>query len=384
MPLIYDYYFTRYIDKIFLNKYRDLKQRSKALKVVLEWVEALLYGVVVIIPLKLYFFGMYVIPTGSMENTLLPGDYIVVSRLSYGPKMPMTPLSFPFVQHTMPFTDGTQSWLDWWQSEYKRLRGFGEVENMDVVVFTFPAGDTVALEWQDRTYYDLVRTAEDRKYVYDNSKVVYRPVDKRENYVKRCVAVAGDTLYFAGQKLYVNGKEVEEPSGVLYDYAVQQKIGEAPRVATLSSEQVAKLRYGGAIVQQAKYSISPLSTFPHDPKNYPWTKDNFGPLWIPKAGVTVELTLENLPLYQRIIKNYEGNTLDVKDSIIYVNGKEAKSYTFEMDYFFMMGDNRDNSADSRFWGFVPEDHIEGKASFIWFSKIPDGEIRWSRIFNSIE
>lgn len=386
--MIYDYYFSRKIDKIFLNKYRGLKARYKIFKISMEWIEALLFAAVVVIPLKLYFFGLYVIPTSSMESTLLVGDYLVVDRLAYGPKMPVTPLSFPFVQHTMPFSETTPSFLDWWQSDYKRLAGYSKVQNMDVVVFNFPAGDTVALKWQSNTYYDLVRTPEDRAFVYENSEVIYRPVDKRENYIKRCVAVAGDTLRFVDQKLYINSMLVEEPEGVQYDYVVQQSIGSPTRVETLTAAGVAKLKFNDYMVLQAQYQVDSVGIFPHRPDLYPWSKDNYGPLWIPKAGATVELTLENLPLFERVIKNYEGNDLEVKGSEIYINGEVANSYTFEMDYYFMMGDNRDNSADSRFWGFVPEDHVEGKAAYVWLSVEPDKSffsgIRWDRIFNKIQ
>ncbi len=388
VALIYDYYFTRKIDTIFLNKYRALKEKSKVFKFTMEWIEALLFAAAVVIPLKLYFFGLYVIPSSSMESTLLVGDYIIVDRVAYGPKMPVTPIAFPFVQHTMPFTEDTPSFVDWWQSDYKRLAGYTDVKNMDVVVFNFPAGDTVALKSPNNTYYDLVRTPEDRAYVYANSKVVYRPVDKRENYIKRCVAVAGDTLRFVDQKLYINSQLIEEPAGVQYDYMVQKNIGSRATVETLTAEDVAKLRYNKYMVVQAEFKIDSVGIFPHSPKLYPWSKDNFGPLWIPEAGATVDLTLETLPLYERIIKNYELNDLEVKGSDIYINGKIATTYTFKMDYYFMMGDNRDNSADSRFWGFVPEDHIEGKASYVWLS-VEEGKgffdgIRWDRVFTKIK
>lgn len=384
--LIYDYYFSRYIDKIYLNKYRAFKAKHKTAKTILEWVEALLYAVVVVVPLKLYFFGMYVIPTPSMERTLLVGDYILVNRLEYGPKMPNTPISFPFVQHTMPFTTDTPSFVDWFSFDYKRLGGYSNVEKMDVVVFNFPAGDTVALKWQDRTYYDLVRTQDGRNMVYEQSKVVYRPVDKRENYVKRCVAVAGDTLQFTGNTIYINSTAVGEPSGIEYEYVIKQS-GVEPYVAPLTAAEVQKMISIGANVSQAVYEIDSVSFFPHRPDLYPFTKDNYGPIWVPKAGVTVDLTMANLPMYERIIKNYEGNALAVKDSAIYINNEIAKSYTFKMDYYFMMGDNRDNSADSRYWGFVPQDHIEGKASFVWLSIEPDKSIfsgiRFSRMFRGI-
>lgn len=387
VPFIYDYYFTRYIDKIFLNKYRALKAKSKSFKWLMGWIEALAFAVVVIVPLKLYVFGMYVIPSSSMEATLIEGDYIYVNRLAYGPKMPITPISLPFVQHTMPFTKQTPSYVEWVQFDYKRLAGYDRVKNMDVVVFNFPAGDTVALEWPSSTYYEIVMLR-GREFIEQNSEIIYRPVDKRENYIKRCVAVAGDTMRFADRTLYINSRPVREPESIQYDYVVANPSIGSSSIAPLTLEQVARLRYDGMLVETPDYQIDSIVFFPHRPDLYPWSKDNYGPLWVPKAGVTVALDATNLPLYERIIKNYEGNSLQVRDGVIYINDKPATEYTFKMDYYFMMGDNRDNSADSRFWGFVPEDHIEGRAAFIWMSIEPGKSIfngiRWSRLFQSID
>ncbi|MEG2494863.1 MAG: signal peptidase I [Mucinivorans sp.] len=387
VPLIWDHYFSRYIDKIFLNKYREFKKRNRVLKITLEWIEALLFAVVVVVPLKLYFFGMYVIPSSSMEQTLLVGDYLMVDRVAYGPKMPNTPISFPFVQHTLPFTKDTPSFVDWVNFDYKRLAGYSSVKRMDIVVFNFPAGDTVAVEWPNSTYYDLVRTPQGRDYVWANSKVVYRPVDKRENYVKRCVAVAGDSIRFDGQTLYINSQKVTPPEGVQYDYAVQMSGAATSEIKTMTAQQCAKAKAAGAMVVHAVYESEGNEIFPNRPDLYPWTKDDFGPLWVPRRGATVPLTMANLPLYERIIKNYERNTLSVRDSTIYINGAVARDYTFKMDYYFMMGDNRDNSADSRYWGFVPEDHIEGRVSFVWLSITPGENIftglRFSRMFRGV-
>ncbi|MEG1413705.1 MAG: signal peptidase I [Mucinivorans sp.] len=387
LPLIWDYYFSRKIDKIFLNRYRAFKAKNKTLKITLEWIEALGFAVVVVVPLKLYFFGMYVIPSSSMEQTLLVGDYLMVDRLAYGPKMPNTPIAFPFVQHTLPLTKDTPSFVDWLQFEYKRLAGYSSIKRSDVVVFNFPAGDTVAVEWPNSTYYDLVRTPTTRDYVWQNSKIVYRPVDKRENYVKRCVAIAGDTLRFDGQTIYINSKATTPAKGVQYDYAVQMTGQEQCQVMTFTKQQLTKAQDAGAMVARAIYQSDSTEIFPHRPDLYPWTKDNFGPLWVPSRGATVKLTLDNLPLYERIIKNYEHHTLSVRDSTIYINGAPTNSYTFAMNYYFMMGDNRDNSADSRYWGFVPEDHIEGRVSFVWLSITPGENIftglRFSRMFRGV-
>lgn len=426
VAVIYDIYISKYINRLWLDRYRAYKKDHKAFRKAMEWVEALLFAVVVVVPLKIYFFGMYVIPSSSMERTLLTGDYIFVSKLHYGPKMPNTPLSFPFVQNTLPLTETTPSYLEWIQWPYKRLAGRDIVRNDDVVVFNFPEGDTVALgsitvkdeygrsadtDVSTTSYYELLRSL-GREKVYSDLKVMYRPVDKRENYIKRCVAVAGDTIRVIDGNVFVNGRQQQNIPGVQYIYLVSvtspignraferlgintEEVGYSPEAGRytmpLTAEGVELLKSLPEVKEIVRYinRIPGESIFPHDPARYPWTEDIFGPLWVPKAGTTVPLTLENLPLYERIIRNYEGNTLEVNrtDGTIYINGTPATDYTFKMDYYFMMGDNRHNSADSRFWGFVPEDHIEGKASFVWLSITPGKNIftgiRWDRMFRGI-
>ena len=411
LVVIYDYYFTRYIDKIYLNKYRAFKAKHRSAKMVLGWVEDLLYALVVVIPLKLYFFGMYVIPSSSMEHTLLIGDYIFVNRLHYGPKMPNTPLSFPFVQHTLPLTEDTPSWLDWIRYDYKRLWGYSTVKNDDVVVFNFPAGDTVALFQPNRTYYDLIRE-QGREAIYNQSKVIYRPVDKRENYIKRCVAIAGDSLQIKEGIVYINGKQQKDIPGIQYMYVVStngRQLGTMlfdemgintddvqfnpnynvyyiPLTEEMR-EKMTKVSEVTGVERYINYNKTSDAAFPHRPGLYPWNEDFYGPLWIPKAGVTITIDATNLPLYERIIKNYELNDLRMDGETIFINGKPTTEYTFKMDYYFMMGDNRHNSLDSRFWGFVPIDHVEGIASFIWLSITPGKStfngIRFNRIFNEI-
>lgn len=427
LPLIYDFYISRNIHRLWLDRYRAYKKSHKGFKVAIEWVEALLFAVVVVVPLKTYFFGMYVIPSSSMEQTLLVGDYIFVDKVHYGPKMPNTPISFPFVQNTLPFTKTTPSYTNWIEWPYKRLAGRDIVRNDDVVVFNFPEGDTVALgtitvpdeygrsmatDVSNTSYYELLRSL-GRERVYDELKVLYRPVDKRENYIKRCVAVAGDTIQVIDGNVFVNGQAQKVIPGVQYLYLVSvtapignkvferlginaEEVGYNPEAGRytmpLTTEGVELMKSLPEVREVVRYvsRMPSESIFPHDPERYPWTEDLFGPLWVPQAGATVPLTLENLPLYERIIRNYEGNTLSVDraDSIIYINGSPAKDYTFKMDYYFMMGDNRHNSADSRFWGFVPVDHIEGKASFVWLSVTPGKNIfngiRWSRMFRGID
>ena len=426
VAVIYDIYISKYINRIWLDRYRAYKKEHKAFRKTMEWVEALLFAVVVVVPLKIYFFGMYVIPSSSMEQTLLTGDYIFVSKLSYGPKMPNTPLSFPFVQNTLPLTKTTPSYLEWIHWPYKRLAGTDSVRRDDVVVFNFPEGDTVALgsitipdefgrsmttDVSTTSYYDLVRSL-GREKVYSELKVLYRPVDKRENYIKRCIALPGDTIQVVEGNVLVNGQPQKEIPGVQYVYIVSvtspignqafERLGINPEeigynaeigryTMPLTAENVERLKSLPEVTDITRYvnRIPSESIFPHDPMQYPWTEDMFGPLWVPQAGATVPLNLTTLPLYERIIRNYEGNALEVNraDSTIYINGSPATSYTFQMDYYFMMGDNRHNSADSRFWGFVPVDHIEGKASFVWFSITPGKNIfsgiRWNRMFRGI-
>lgn len=407
--VIYDIYITRYIDKIYLNRYRALKEKSAPFRHVMEWVEALLFAVVVVVPLKIYFFGMYVIPSSSMEQTLMVGDYIYVSKLHYGPKMPNTPLSFPFVQNTMPLTQDTPSYLEWMHWPYKRLAGLDTIKRNDVVVFNFPAGDTVATIEPTANYHDIVR-AIGHDAIARQSPIVYRPIDKRENYIKRCVAIAGDSLMVRDGAVYINGVAQQSLPGVQYRYIVSvsepltPKVFETLRInpsdmsynqsmgrylISLTDEGLAQIKQLANVTEVVRYlNYQPSdATFPHDTELYPWTEDFFGPIWIPRAGVTVPLTLETLPLYERIIRNYEGNTLEIKGDQILVNGEPVEGYTFKMNYYFMMGDNRHNSLDSRFWGFVPEDHVEGRASFVWLS-ITEGEsiftgMRWSRMFRSI-
>jgi signal peptidase I len=345
-----------------------------------------------------------------MEKSMMVGDYLFVSKTSYGPKLPNTPVAFPFVHHTMPFTASMRSFSEVIHNPYKRLGGFGKVKNDDVVVFNFPEGDTVATNMQDRSYYEMVRTFGRERVNTDKRSfgdIIYRPVDKRENYIKRCIAIPGDSLKIVNGQVLVNGKPQKDIPGIQYNYLVtiqgnslnsnaMEKLNISPEdiegsgsrmVIKMTTENFKKLD-GMKFVTSKERIIWPKDD--HDPNFFPsdsqynWNLDNFGPLWIPKKGVTISLTTKNLPLYRRIIDVYEENDLNVKDGVIFINGTEAKEYTFKMDYYWMMGDNRYNSADSRYWGFVPEDHIVGKASFVWLSLDKNksflAKIRWDRLF----
>jgi signal peptidase I len=414
--VIFDAYITKLFAKYVWRHHKELRKRNKAYKAVMEWVEAIVFALVVASLIHIFVFQMFVIPSPSMEKTLLVGDYLYVSKLTYGPKLPNTPLSMPLVHNAMPLSPTTKSYSEAIEWPYKRLAGLKPVKRDDVVVFNFPAGDTVLLEHQDVTYYDVLKEYQlhwgeqaGRERLNSEFTVVSRPVDKRENYVKRCVGLPGDSIRVSASQLYVNGEPQKSIAGIQQNYYV----------ATSSPFSEQAIRSMGIARSDISYSAStgeyrlPLTEanfkkvsamknvlhiermdgyggfqiFPNDGSRS-WTECDFGPLWIPAKGVTVDLTLDNLPLYRRIIEVYEGHSLAVQDGVIFIDGEPVTSYTFAMDYYWMMGDNRQNSLDSRFWGFVPEDHIVGKASFVWLSLDKergwfDGKIRWNKMFRKV-
>jgi signal peptidase I len=407
VAVIFDIFITRYFSRYVLKYHRTAAEKSATYKVVAEWVEAAVFAVVVASVFHTLAFQLFTIPSPSMEKSLLVGDYLYVSKLTYGPKMPVTPISMPLVHNTMPFSKtGAKSYSEAIQRPYKRLAGLRSIERGDVVVFNFPAGDTVLLENLNVTYYDEARNygraALEKRYT-----IVSRPVDKRENFVKRCVGLPGDTIVMRGAQLYVNGLEQKQIPGMQLMYSIlttspftfaaldgmgisRAEVSYNPStgeyVLPLTAANLEKVSAMSNVIdiQQIEFGAE---TFPHDGVT-PWTENDFGPLWIPARGATVALTTANLPLYERIIDVYEGHDLRVEGETIYIDGAVATSYTFGMNYFWMMGDNRQNSADSRFWGFVPEDHIVGKASFVWLSLdkekgLFNGKIRWNRMFRKI-
>jgi signal peptidase I len=380
-----------------------------------EWTDAIIFAVVAASIIRIFMIEAYTIPTSSMEKSMLVGDFLFVSKLSYGPKLPNTPLAFPFVHHTMPLTKFTKSYVEWIKWPFYRFPGTTTIKHNDVVVFNYPDGDTVALKQQNQSYYGLVRQV-GRERVwndkYNFGDIVARPVDKRENYIKRCIGLPGDSIEIKDEVVFINGKQVEIPNLSQFMYIVKtdgnpinrrilkqlditeevQMTESGDQVLTLTQESADKLKQLPNVkavekIIQPKGFWQPY-IFPFD-SSYAWNVDNFGPLYIPKAGATVQLTLANLPLYERIINAYELNTLEVKNGKILINGKESSSYTFKLDYYWMMGDNRHNSADSRFWGFVPSDHIVGKAVFVWLSldnnkTLFDGKIRWNKLFRTVK
>ncbi|MBN8858290.1 MAG: signal peptidase I [Sphingobacteriales bacterium] len=407
LPFIYFPYLgfsknERYAGNAVVKNYKKSSAR--------EWIDAAVFAVVAATIIRTFIFEAYVIPTGSMEKTLLVNDFLFVSKLSYGPRLPNTPLAIPFVHHTAPIIN-TKSYLEWIKLPYKRLWS-SPVQRNDVVVFNYPVGDTVIGAYQSNmNYYDALRDEYrgDRQAILDRDDIIVRPVDKRENFIKRCVAIPGDTLQLKDAILYINGQPAYVPPHSSTFYSVQTKgqildeetlekdfnvetdperqqfgvIGNGTYMIDLSAEEaerMKKLPYVESIVKDIK-TYNP-AVFPNDTAHYKWSEDFYGPVWIPKKDVTITLTSENIAFYRRIIAVYEQNTLEEKDGKFIINGKETNQYTFKMNYYWMMGDNRHNSQDSRFWGYVPEDHVVGRASLIWFSW--NGGPRWSRIFRAIK
>lgn len=352
-----------------------------------EWADAIIFAVVAATLIRSFLLEAYTIPTGSMEKSLLIGDFLFVSKVNYGPRIPMTPVAFPFAHHTMPLT-GTKAYWDGIELKYRRLPGLEEIERNDVVVFNYPMEADAPFN---------------------------RPVDKRENYIKRCLAISGDTIRIQNAQVYVNSKLSAKPAeGQKFHYVktdgsdlnpdalLELGINTDPNAgdfqrATADEYTINLTKENAEIIKSWPIvkEIHPIvlmpndydpQVFPHDPQ-YRWNADNFGPLIIPKRGWTVKLDSTTIPFYRRAIEVYEGNKVEDRGDQLIINGKVANSYTFKMNYFWMMGDNRDNSLDSRFWGFVPEDHIVGKALFIWMSWDTNGtflgKIRWNRLFKGI-
>lgn len=431
LPIIFDHNITQFVNWTFWKK------REGKNSMIIEWIDALIFAIVAVTIINYYLFQNYKIPTSSMEKSLLVGDHLFVSKMAYGPRAPMTPLSLPFMQHSIPGSF-KKSFTDIIQWDYKRLKGFQKLDNFDPVVFNFPAGDTVVAENQISSYYSIIRdyavqfktldlnegknekSSDEyysiaRNYIRNNFTIIERPLDKRDNYIKRCIATPGDTLEVIDGFVYINGKKEPATYKLQYNYFIKtsgtpinpkaaQRLGIAMDdfkdaaqgqnlyVLPLTNEMAKKIKNFSNVEQMQKMirpkNIRAPYIFPHN-ENYAWNEDQFGPLVMPREGEKIELNIKNLPLYKRIIEAYEGqNKVHVEDSTIYINGQVAESYTFNQGYYFMMGDNRHHSADSRFWGFVPEDHIVGKPKFIWLSTDKDQKfpkkIRLKRMFNSIK
>lgn len=421
------------------------KYKIEPSKIIKNWVDPIIFAVIAASIIRGYFIEAFTIPTSSLEKSLMVGDFLFVNKFAYGPKIPQTPLSFPFAHHTLPLSDTKKSYLEWIRLPYFRLPGFGPVKNNQIVVFNYPDGDTVLLSEQSISYYALKRyfaqmiqnqdamsgqklqpesyyDAMANELIHNENavnpingkrmdKVVSRPVDKREHYVKRCVGIAGDNFEIRDGQVYINGKEQAMPENAQHNYAVKcsshvfgeettlpngrpglsnmtlldeldiyatevgvyaeardtmvyrlnmpahvaQKVGQIPGVVSVTRQNETK-------------GIRESSIFPHDAA-YAWNNDNFGPLLIPKKGMTLPIDTHNLCLYEKIMNTYDDGIHQVlrQGGQVLYDGQPISSYTFKQDYYFMMGDNRHNSADSRSWGFVPYDHIVGSPFFVWFS-----------------
>ena len=395
LPLVVDAFTTKYINYNWWRKYKETKP---ALYTVCSWIDAIVFALVAVYFINLYIFQNYQIPSSSLEKTLRVGDFLYVSKMAYGARVPQTPLSMPLVQHTMPeWLGGGKSYFDNPHWEYKRLAGWTSPHKGDIVVFNFPAGDTVCTLMQNPDYYTLKHyygeaLIRGRKDVF--GEIVTRPVDRRENYVKRCVGEPGDSLQIIDNVIYVNGEREPEREGIQLNYLVHTdghilsaKYMEKLGISVADRVQIDAQTWHFPLTEGMREE---LSKNPHvlamevEPAErggavYPlghndWNRDNYGPIYIPRKGDKVLITEENYRVYKRIADAYEFQPIAI-----------GEEYEFQMDYYWMMGDNRHNSADSRYWGFVPEDHIVGRPVFIWLSVDKDKHsIRWNRIGDTLK
>ena len=432
--LLFDIYITGYIPFTWWKK-----SKSKTTRSIMSWVDAIVYALVLVYFVFSFVGQNYQIPSSSLEKTLLTGDYLWVNKFVYGPRVPMTPVHFPLVHNSFM---GHKSYLDKPSVKYRRLKGLRNVEEGDIVVFNFPAGDTVASRYEETPqYYDLLVKQYGREAVHADKaqfgEIIYRPVDRRQNFVKRSVALPGQRLKIVNDTLYIDGEARPFPEHVQFNYLfatsspltdddirelgiaqsdlsmfepgsasranIQPFLGTAPAsspayLAPLTADMLEKMKHNGRLLASAKFNhVAPYlygnalnsMVFPFG-EDGDWTLSDYGGadgLLMPAKGTTIELTPENWTIYQRCIRNYEGHSdayFDNATGKVMLDGKPADTYTFGMDYYWMMGDNRDNSQDSRFWGFVPEDHIIGTpmiilASFDRERGLFDGKIRFDRI-----
>lgn len=440
LPIVFDIYVTKKIPWSFWKKTKEGEKPSK----VVEWIDALVFALVAVYIINLFLFQNYKIPTSSLEKSLLVGDHLFVSKVSYGPRMPNAPIAFPLVQNTFPITN-SRSYTEWPLWGYNRLKGFGEVKRNDIVVFNFPAGDTIAFKVTNPSYYEIImgeglnkvsrnpqmlqgapiqNSWERNHFLMDIGRkevlkqaniygeVMWRPVDKRDNYVKRCIAIPGDTLEIRHNQVFINGQPGIDAPDIQHNYRIltdgtllNDKFFERLEISDedrgyggMGPEYNLPLTKEGAqavkempfiqriVMDEEQPDSTGFRVYPYS-SDYPWSRDNYGPIWMPKKGATVKLDSKNIVLYERIITAYEGNKLEYKNGEILINGKPTDQYTFSMNYYFMLGDNRHKSADSRYWGFVPEDHIVGKPILVWLSLNKDKSfpknIRWNRFFKVV-
>ena len=421
--LLADIYITQYIP---WSWWKDKKGPTRTF---MAWVDAIVYALVLVYIIFAFIGQNYTIPSSSLEKSLLVGDYLWVNKTVYGPRVPNTPLHFPLAHHTMPLIGG-KSYIDNPQLPYHRLPGLRGVEHGDIVVFNFPEGDTVLANYPQQDYYiilnELAKSGIENPRAYIAARpaqfgeIIVRPVDRRENYVKRAIGMPGDRLQLRHDTVFINGKAMPFAENVQFNYIVPVK--EPISLEKWQSIEVRAEDHGTAPVDDPRvapwkfYSVPLTAEMKKVVESWPevagplvkenlsgfydtgnvwplgnrwgWTRSDTDEFWIPKRGTTLHLTLENLPLYRRAITAYEGNTLEVKeDGTIVINGKPTEYYTFKYDYYWMMGDNRDRSLDSRYFGLVPEDHIVGQPMMVLVSfdqekGLFDGKIRFDRILKN--
>ncbi|MCL2167740.1 MAG: signal peptidase I [Lentimicrobiaceae bacterium] len=445
------FFFFIYLPHLGISKkehYTTLENLPKFKKSTLrDWMDALIFAVAAAYVLRCFLFELFAIPTSSMESSLMVGDYLAVDKITYGARIPMTPIAIPFVHHTVPLTKFTKSYVEWVKLPYMRFPKIHNVERGNAVVFNYPDGDTVVLERQSEGYYAIVREFETmfnpnapkaelakvysryridginyftsrypgayyqgkgREVVKKEYHVKARPVDKREFFVKRAIGLPGEKLEIQNTQVFINDEPIQNPKRIQFIYSVtdpngvglnskkrkalninEEEMWKESNFTThysLNQAQIKEIEKMGFFVEKVvdEKGDQDLSIFPHDSRYY-WNKDFFGPITIPQKGATVELNDSTVVLYSQIITNYELHDLQIKDGEIFIDGELVTEYTFAQNYYFMMGDNRHNSSDSRFWGFVPEDHVAGKVWFVWLSldkykSFGEGKIRWSRMF----
>lgn len=407
--ILTDVHLTRFINWRFWRK-RLPKGRKHKWKT--ELFDSLIWAVLIAIFIRVFLFEAYTIPTSSMEKSLLVGDYILVNKVKYGPRLPMTPITIPFTHNTLPISRKTKnSFISSTQLPYRRLRGTSEIKRFDVVVFNYPEGDTVIQEMPEKSYYSMCREY-GTQAIRSRYKLLYRPVDKRDNYIKRVVGMPGDTIKIQHGIAYFNEQPERNLNGIQYNYSIKMlnendtslldTIGVSPYdiktndyndiytlpLTELQYHEIIDKEYFKAIVKYE--NIDPTEAnkqiFPFN-DHFTWTEDNYGPISIPQRGIEIEINMKNIPLYFRILTAYEGNKVEIKNNLIYINDIVRHTYTFKMNYYFMLGDNRHNSNDSRYWGFVPENHIIGQARLTWLSldknkSFPDN-IRWNKMVKFI-
>jgi signal peptidase I len=389
-------------DKKVLDKLAKSPYKKGSLR---EWTEAIVFAVFAAAFIRMFLIEAYVIPSSSMEGSLLIGDYLFVSKAHYGIRTPMTVLQIPLLHNRIPYLD-VESYVEKPGFDYHRLPALQNVQRNEPFVFNWPVEDSSYITPTYMFNMDMIRNSPEQLPVSVNEamqNITVRPVDKRDHYIKRCVGLPNDVIEIKDRQLYVNGTVSPNPEKMQFMYQVgglnRNNIGTLTEMGVnlmdvgggkglnagllnLNQAQVDKIKtIAGVTVEH--YPLAPISQglFPFDTLNYKWSNDNYGPLKIPAKGETVNLTPQNISLYMRVIAIYENNKLEIKNNEYFINGSKATSYTFKQNYYWAMGDNRHNSQDSRAWGFVPEDHVVGKPLFIWFSKGEEG-IRWDRIFTS--